>query len=96
MGNEVIFYFLTFELYFNCFLLHSNGKKQDIALKELIMGIEDFGVEVLDEFLVEIKFMSALKNDYIVQFLGISLPPDNSKLYLVTVRVFYNNLPVFC
>lgn len=33
-----------------------SGKSKDIALKELILGIE-FGIEIFEEFLVEIKYM---------------------------------------
>eukprot|EP00339_Tiarina_fusa_P002389 CAMPEP_0117039920 /NCGR_PEP_ID=MMETSP0472-20121206/27975_1 /TAXON_ID=693140 ORGANISM="Tiarina fusus, Strain LIS" /NCGR_SAMPLE_ID=MMETSP0472 /ASSEMBLY_ACC=CAM_ASM_000603 /LENGTH=291 /DNA_ID=CAMNT_0004750521 /DNA_START=296 /DNA_END=1168 /DNA_ORIENTATION=+ len=71
--------------------MHS-GKKRDIALKELILGFQDIGIEVLQEFLVEIKYMSALIHENIVQFLGILISPDNSKLYLVTELMHYGSV----
>ena len=55
--------------YWNSFVLHDSrfeylslvsyrsGKRQEIALKELLFGFEDFGVDLLTEFLVEIKYM---------------------------------------
>ena len=33
------------------------GKDEKIALKELLFGFQEFGPEVLNEFLVEIKLM---------------------------------------
>lgn len=35
----------------------SNKNEKQIALKELVFGFQDFGMEVLDEFFIEIKFM---------------------------------------
>lgn len=35
----------------------NTSKEKDIALKELLFGFQDFGMEVLDEFLIEIKYM---------------------------------------
>ena len=37
-----------------------------------------------------ITLLSALTDANIVQFLGICVPPDNTKLYLVTVRATLN------
>lgn len=85
-----------------------NDTFKDIALKELILGFQDFGADVLSEFLKEIKYMrlisvfihvqfeyfiycfyfSALSDKYIVEFYGICVPPDSSKIYLVTVIIF--------
>ena len=80
------------------------GRSEDIALKELIIGFDELSEDAINEFLVEIKYMryvlplrrwtfeyslmihSALVDDNIVRFLGILLSPDQSKLYLVTVR----------
>ncbi len=38
-------------------MINFSGKAQDIALKEMICGLEEFSPEVLDEFLKEIKLM---------------------------------------
>lgn len=33
------------------------GQKQEIALKELIVGFQDLPFESMEEFLIEIKYM---------------------------------------
>ena len=41
-----------------------NDTFKDIALKELILGFQDFGADVLSEFLKEIKYMRLISVFY--------------------------------
>merc|ERR1711907_717872 len=66
-----------------------NGR--DVALKQLIVGLADFDAKALDDFLVEIKLMSALRYKYVVEFLGVSLR-NEKELFLVTELMHKGNL----
>ena len=65
---------------------------QEVAMKELLFSISDLQDTSLQDFLVEIKLMSALQNDHIVQFLGVVIAPNRNKLYLVTELMHLGNL----
>lgn len=51
--------FVCFFCFFSVFLtfLSRDGPELEIALKELLLGVQDLGFEALEEFLMEIKFM---------------------------------------
>jgi len=63
-----------------------------VAMKELLFSITDLHDQALQEFLIEIKLMSALEHDNIVAFLGVSAVPDDNKLYLITELMHQGNL----
>jgi serine/threonine protein kinase len=64
---------------FNPFLTFSRGEvKVKIAMKELLIGFELLDESIIEEFLREIKLMSALTHPNIVLFLGIALPDENT------------------
>eukprot|EP00012_Vannella_robusta_P003897 CAMPEP_0206183264 /NCGR_PEP_ID=MMETSP0166-20121206/534_1 /ASSEMBLY_ACC=CAM_ASM_000260 /TAXON_ID=95228 /ORGANISM="Vannella robusta, Strain DIVA3 518/3/11/1/6" /LENGTH=256 /DNA_ID=CAMNT_0053598085 /DNA_START=424 /DNA_END=1190 /DNA_ORIENTATION=+ len=72
---------------------NDNGVDKEIALKELLFGFqEEFGIEVLQDFLAEIKYMSALYHENVVCFYGISVSPGFQKLYLVTELMHFGSL----
>lgn len=63
-----------------------NGE-EDIAVKELLVGVDRMEQKNLREFLCEIKIMSSLFHKKIVKFVGISVPQPQ-KIYLITVSKF--------
>ena len=63
--------------------LSSPGGARDVAIKELILSTEDFDEGTLQEFILEIKLMSALTDDNVVEFLGMSVDMATNRLYLV-------------
>jgi len=73
------------------FWAQPNGKAQPIAFKELLGTMKEMPPDMIKEFLVEIKFMSALDHQNVVKFLGISYP-DDSRLYLITELMENGNL----
>ena len=56
---------------------------RDVATKELLLRVEEMDSRAMQDFLVEIKLMSALRNKRVVQFLGVTYFDET--LYLVTV-----------
>ena len=72
----------------------TKGKtKKEIALKELFVEETELANPVtIEEFLIEIKFLSKLKHANIVQFLGISSPAGTGKLYLITELMHFGSL----
>ena len=68
-------------------------KKVEIALKELLVEQEELlNPVVLEEFLIEIKFLSKLNHANVVKFLGISSPTGTTKLYLITELMHFGSL----
>jgi len=59
--------------------------QRDVALKQLHIGAPFLMDEVVKEFCIEVKLMSALKHENVVEFLGITCSEKN-ELYLVMVR----------
>ena len=64
---------------------HPNNKTTiQVALKQLLFGIENIPERILNEFLREIKLMSALRHENVVEFMGVSHSIATGELYLVT------------
>lgn len=61
-----------------------DGVEQDVATKELLLRVEEMDDHAMQDFLVEIKLMSALRHKKVVQFLGVTY--FDQTLYLVTVQ----------
>ena len=59
------------------------ASSRDVAVKELILSTEDFDEGSLQEFIIEIKLMSALVDPNVVEFIGMSFDPENDRLFLV-------------
>ena len=55
-----------------------------MAVKQFI-GIAQASKQLFEEFMVEIKLMSALKDDHVVEFLGVWFR-DDKEITLVTVQ----------
>jgi serine/threonine protein kinase len=64
---------------------------RDVAIKQLIHGTQIYE-DKMREFLVEIKLMSAMTHDNIVEFCGIAHNPETEELFLVTELVGRGNL----
>jgi len=64
---------------------------RDVAIKQLIYGTEVYE-DKIREFLVEIKLMSSLTHENVVEFLGIAHNPETEQLFLVTELVTRGNL----
>ena len=63
--------------------MRSKSETRPVALKQLLFGIENIPEKILSEFLREIKLMSALRHENVVEFIGVS-HSDSGELYLVT------------
>ena len=59
------------------------ASSREVAVKELILSTEDFDEGSLQEFILEIKLMSALVDRNVVEFIGMSFDSENGRLYLV-------------
>ena len=59
------------------------ASSREVAVKELILSTEDFDEGSLQEFIIEIKLMSALVDPNVVEFIGMSFDPENDRLFLV-------------
>lgn len=67
-------------------------ENRDVAIKELLFEVADSLTDsMLNNFLVEIKLMSALTHPKIVEFIGITLPSPH-KLCLVTELMHQGSL----
>lgn len=62
----------------------SEGELREVALKELTLQLEEMDDKAAQDFLVEIRLMSALRHSRVVRFEGVSY--HDGRLYLVTVR----------
>ena len=68
--------------------------KRDVAIKELLLtSSEIMHAEALEDFLIEITYMHALRHENVVDFIGIALPPgEELNLYLVTELMQYGSV----
>lgn len=61
------------------------GQGRPVALKQLLFGIDNITEKLVWEFLREIKLMSALRHENVVEFIGVSVSDtEDQELYLVT------------
>ena len=66
--------------------LRVKSELRPVALKQLLFGIDNITTKLVSEFLREIKLMSALRHENVVEFLGVSVSneTEEQELYLVT------------
>jgi len=64
----------------------------ELAIKELRFGFDQWQKETLEQFLVEIKLMSALVHDNIVQLLGIAYEESSRTIYLLAELMEYGSM----
>lgn len=64
----------------------------ELAIKELRFGFDQWQADVLEQFLVEIKLMSALVHEDIVQLLGIAYQESTRTIYLLAELMHYGSM----